>query len=53
MPCLGAPPPGGFPLLPPPLAQALTGSLGAAILALGGIALAAADLWRHFRASHA
>lgn len=36
-----------------PLLSALTGSLGAALLALGGIAVAVADLWRHFRARRA
>lgn len=32
------------------LVEALSGSLGAVLLAMGGIAVAAADLWRHFRA---
>lgn len=31
--------------------EALSGSLGAFCLALGGIAVATADLWRHFRTS--
>jgi hypothetical protein len=33
-----------------PLVEALAGSIGAFWLALGGIAVAAADLWRHFHA---
>ncbi|HUR68341.1 MAG TPA: hypothetical protein VM370_03785 [Candidatus Thermoplasmatota archaeon] len=33
------------------LVEALSGSIGAFWLALGGIAVAAADLWRHFRVS--
>lgn len=32
-----------------PLVETLVGGVGAFWLALGGIAVAAADLWRHFR----
>lgn len=33
-----------------PLVELLSGSVGAATLAAGGIAVAALDLWRAFRA---
>ena len=36
---------------PVALVEALSGSIGAFWLALGGITVAAADLWRHFRRS--